>query len=437
MRHGYYQTPWHVRELADHLEGVCRRDISRLMVHWPPQHGKSMTASELFPAYHLGHRPQDPIIVVSYGGDRALKISRRVRNIVRGARFQKLFPGTDISLESRSVEEWELKDDDGGVKAVGIGGAVTGFGAGLLLIDDPHKNRQEAESEVFRNRVWEAYNSDLYTRLRPDGAIVLIQTRWHEDDLSGRLLEAQGTDPLSDEWLKLHRPALDDNEQALWPERYSVERLKRIRAQISPYDWEALYQGRPTAPEGAMFKRDWFEKAIHDEPPAGLRWAWTWDLAVSTKATGDYTVGCRSAFDDDGAFWISKIVRLRAEWPDIRNIWAQIAADEGAGTEFGIETAVFQLAAMQEVRRDSRFHHLALKELKPDRDKEARARPLQSRAEAKMVKLVRGDWNQAFLAELYTFPLGKHDDQVDAAAYGYLMATRTPAFGVVVPTQNY
>jgi predicted phage terminase large subunit-like protein len=418
VQHGQYQTAPHLREFAQVLMDVEAGRIPRVINNWPPRHGKTLLL-KLFMAWWLGKNPDRNIIYGSYTSSLALQTSRHVRNIVKSERFQNVFPKVALAGDSQAVDAWSIADHTGGFRAVGVGGSVTGHGGDLVIIDDPHKGRQEAESEIVRNGVWNWFTIDIYSRLEPGGAVIVNLTRWHEDDLCGRLIAAQGTDEYSDHYLHIVKPALDENEQALWPERYPAKRLKQIRATVGPYDWQSLYQGNPTPPEGAMFKREWFANSTQDFPPVDMRWAWSWDLAVSTKDSADYTVGAKTGIDRSGNFWIGDIVRLKAEWPDVLEAMASVVSMEPYGTLFGLERTAFQLSAIQQLRRDPRFRKCALLELLPDKDKESRARPFQAMAQAGMVKILRGEWNQNFLAELFVFPLGKNDDQLDAVAYGH------------------
>jgi hypothetical protein len=186
---------------------------------------------------------------------------REVRNIIRTNEFSRLF-NVKLAEDSRAAGRWNT-DAGGAYVAAGVGTAVTGRGAHILLIDDPVKDREEAESELRRETIWNWYTSTAYTRLMPGGAVILIQTRWHEDDLGGRLLEAENNG--GDKWVKVNLPAIRDG-QALWPERYNLDALNRIKAAIGPRDVEALYQQNPTPTEGLLFKREWLRFEI---PPNG------------------------------------------------------------------------------------------------------------------------------------------------------------------------
>jgi len=268
----------HVR-IAEHLEAVERGDIDRLMIFMPPRHGKSELASRRFPAWCLGRDPTRQIIAASYNSDLASDFGRDVRNIVASEEFAQVFPSVGLRPDSKAANRMNT-NHGGSYIAAGVGTAVTGRGAHIALIDDPLKDREEADSEVQRNKVWAWYQSTLFTRLMPKAAIILIQTRWHEDDLAGRLLEQN-----AGEWTILDLPAVDEQGKALWPEWYDIPALERIKATIGPREWSALYQQRPQPDEGTFFQREWLKEWT--EKPKALNVYGTSDYAV-TEEGGDF-----------------------------------------------------------------------------------------------------------------------------------------------------
>ncbi len=248
-----YRPAAHHRRICDRLEAIERGEIDRLMIFMPPRHGKSELASKRFPAWCLGREPKRQIIGASYNSDLATDFGRNVRNIVAEREFAEVFPEVSLAPDSRAANR--LNTNHGGAYvAAGVGTAVTGRGADIALIDDPFKDREEADSERRRDLVWDWYRSTLFTRLTPGGAIVLIQTRWHEDDLAGRLLAHDGA-----QWEVLELPAIDAAGEALWPKWYDLPTLERIRRTIGPREWSALYQQRPAPDEGTYFQRGWFK----------------------------------------------------------------------------------------------------------------------------------------------------------------------------------
>ena len=226
----------HHRLIAEKLEAVERGEIDRLMIFMPPRHGKSELASKRFPAWCLGRNPKRQIIAASYNSDLASDFGRNVRNIVAEPEFGQVFRNVGLAPDSQAANR--MNTNHGGTYvAAGVGTAVTGRGADIALIDDPFKDREEADSQRRRDVVWDWYRSTLFTRLMPGGAVVVILTRWHEDDLAGRLLEAEG-----DQWTVLSMPAINNAGEALWPEWYDVDALARIKATIGQREWSALYQ---------------------------------------------------------------------------------------------------------------------------------------------------------------------------------------------------
>lgn len=411
-----YEPAEHHKLIAAKLEAVERGEIDRLMIFLPPRHGKSELASRRFPAWCLGRNPFKSFIAASYNSDLANDFGREVRNIVASKEYAAIF-NTTLAQDSKAANRWHT--DNGGVYvAAGVGTAVTGRGADILLIDDPVKDREEADSELRRQRVWEWYTSTAYTRLAPGGAIVLIQTRWHDDDLAGRLLEAQSTG--GDQWDVLELPALSESEEALWPERYGIQALERIRSAIGPRDWSALYQQQPAPDEGVFFRRDWFK--WYDEPPTHYYAYGASDYAV-TDDDGDYTVHVVFGVDElqnvyildlwrgqkTTDVWIDAFLDLVRDYEPLN--WAE---EQGQ--------IIKSVGPFIERRMTERRIYCAREQFASTRDKPTRARSLQAMAATGKVYLPKDAvWVSGLLGELLTFPAGKHDDQVDALAVGCRM----------------
>lgn len=416
----YVQAP-HLVQLARKLEAVERGEIRRLMIFMPPRHGKTELAGIRFPAWVLGHHPDDPIIFASYSASLAEAKSRECRNLVESRPYQAVFGRfscldvpVELAGDRRSGRAWGIEGHRGGMLAAGVGGGITGYGAKLFIIDDPHKNRQEANSSTIRDAIWGWYGSTARTRLEPGGAIILIQTRWHEDDLAGRLLRTAAEDPSADQWEVLHLPAIGDQNRALWPERFPLKELERIRATIGTWEFEALYQGRPRPLKGALFQRQWF-RVVSAAPP-DLQWVRYWDLAATTKETADQTAGAKVGLGDDGTLFIADVLAGRWEWPDARRVITSTALADGAGVQVGIEAAMLQVGMIQELRRDPQLAAHTLRGVRVEADKVVRANAWAARAEGGKVALVEGPWVGPFLSEVCDFPMGPHDDQVDAVS---------------------
>lgn len=438
-----YQEAAHLKKLGEYLEALERREIRRLMVFMPPRHGKSEICSIRFPAWWLGRNPNDPIILASYAAQLAFSKSRQCRDLLTERLYQNVFGRygsvdvpVELSDDVRRVEAWQLEGYRGGMVAAGVGGGITGYGAKLLVIDDPVKNREEADSTTIREKHWEWYTSTARTRLEPDAAILLIMTRWHPNDLAGRLLDAEKEG--ADKWVKLILPALAEEGdplgrekgEALWPERFPVQDLRETEAAIGPRDWLALYQQKPRAPSGALFRREWFAERMLDHPPKDLKKVvWYWDLAVSVKERAHYTAGARMGLTSDERIVILNIVRFKKEWPDARPQIIQLARQDPLKPEVGVEKQAFQLAALQELARAPDFRGIPLQGVPVEKGKQQRALPWATRAELGEIYIVQGPWNAEFFSELLDFPMGEFDDQVDAVSGGYYMLTKVPTGG--------
>ena len=423
-----YRTPPHIHLLADKLMAVEAGRIKRLMVFMPPRHGKSNLASEIFPAWYLGRKPNHQVMFTTYGQDLADGFGRKVRNAVASEQHKRSFPDSVLAEDSASAKRFNTTA--GGVYyAVGAGGAVTGRGADLLLIDDPLKNREEADSRLMRDKLWDWYASTAYTRLMPGGAVVVSQTRWLEDDLSGRLLRGD------EAWDVVNLPAIaEENDQlgrrpgeALWPEQYDVDALLNIRSTIGEREFAALYQQRPAPLEGALFRRDWIQ---HGNSPKGCRIAMGVDLAISSKDTADYTAIVVMARDEFGKLYVLDAVRERVDFPNalrlIRNV-----ADKWNPRAILIEQVAFQAVVVQELLRQTT---LPIKGVIPDKDKITRAQPLALRYEQNLV------WHEMlpswFEDELLAFPNAQHDDAVDALVYAYQGCMRMSAGNSMAPLER-
>jgi len=417
----YLPAP-HLHRLAERLEAVERGKCLRLMVFMPPRHGKSELTSVRFPAWYLGRNPDKPVILASYAASLAESKSRECRAVVEGPAYERLFGKLScvdepVHLgEARAVKSWRIEGHRGGLLAVGVGGGITGQSAKLILIDDPVKNRAEANSLTVREGIWGWYTSSARTRAEADTAIVLIMTRWHEDDLAGRLLQAAKLDPEADQWEVLHLPAIGDDGAALWPERFSIDELRRIEASIGDWEFEALYQGNPRPPKGALFERQWFSTIV-DEAPPELRWVRFWDIAATVEETGDPTAGgLVSGLDPDGVMYIGDMVWERKEWPDVYDLIKQAALLDGPGVTVGVESVMLQKGMIQELMRDPKLIGHTIVGVPVDRDKKQRASPWAQRAKMRKVALVKGPWVGPFLNEICAFPFGANDDRVDAVS---------------------
>lgn len=415
-----------LREMTD---GTTKR----LMIFMPPRHSKSETVTVRYTAWRIIRDPNIKVILGSYNQRLANRFSRKIRRFVEEQ--------TSLSKERKAADEWETLAG-GGICAVGCGAGVTGYGADLIIIDDPVKNRQQAESKTYRENVYDWFNDDIYTRLEPNAAIILIQTRWHQDDLAGRLLKemAEG----GEQWEVLSLPALAETYdatgrpiedpllreegEALCPDRFSSEALLNIKRRLGGNSFAALYQQNPVPREGGIFKREWFTRIVN-EPPKNLLWFRAYDLAVSTKTSADYTASFRCALDEKtGDLYIADGFRERIEFPDQRRYLIERIEQE-KDTSHGIESALHGKALVQEVLRQRRFARRSIRSIKADKDKLTRALSWTDRAREGKVVLVRGNWINDFLDEVCHFPDSRHDDQVDAVSLAVTMIAETSARG--------
>lgn len=382
----------------------------------PPGSAKSTYASIVYPAWYLAQGGA-AIIAASHTAELAERWGRRTRNLV--AEHSSTL-GYGLSADSQAAGRWETTNG-GEYFAAGVGGAITGRRADLAIIDDPVRSREDADSEVTRNKTWEWYKSDLYTRLKPGGRIVMIQTRWHEDDLAGRVLaemEAGG-----DRWDVVSLPAIaEENDQLgrapgepLWPDWESLEALERKRRAVGPRDWSALYQQRPAPEEGNYFRADWLRAYAALPHRDTLRVYGASDYAVTADG-GDYTVHVVVGIDPDGRMYLLDLWRKQAasdEWIeafcDLVKEWKPIEWAEETGQ---IKAGVGPFIDRRQRERQAWVYRRQF----PTRgDKAVRAQSIRGRMALQGLYVpTNASWLPDFRTELLSFPAGKHDDQVDA-----------------------
>jgi predicted phage terminase large subunit-like protein len=408
-----YQNAAHLYLITAHLERLWRREITRLMIFAPPRHGKSKLTSELFPAFALGNDPNEQIILCTHSQELSDTFSRNVRNLIADDRYHELFPETQLSLDSATVQKWTLRDHTRpAMISVGTGGSPTGHGARILIIDDPIGSAGDAESQLQRENLYRWY--------------ILMMQRWHEDDLAGRLLRDQSR---ADQWTVLNLPALAEKDdtlqrsvgEALWPERFPVDVLEQIRA-VNTRAFEAKYQQRPRPAEGSLFKRNWFR--IVDAAPDGLTWMRYYDLAYSQRQQADNTATIAGGLGTDGTLYLRRGRAGKMESPEQHKMIKSLMLNE-PDTRHGIEKAIHGGPLVQELRRDRELMKISFVAVdiamnQPDR-KYVLARPVADRAEAGKVAFVRetvndDGWIEDWIDELCSFPFGAHDDRVDCVS---------------------
>ena len=402
----------HLKHIARRLELVAAGKIKKLIITLPPRHGKSEIISKKFPAWYLLNNPEKEIIISSYAAELSYDFSRVARQTFR--EYQEVF-GVQIATDNQAVQKWGIEGYRGGLVAAGVGGAITGRGYHVGIIDDPLKNREEANSETMRKKIWEWYQAVFRTRAYPDASMVIVMTRWHEDDLVGRLLKEQ-----REEWEVINLPALaEDNDilerqphEPLWPDRYSVKELAGIRRDIGTYEWLSLYQQRPSGLDGNIFKREWFQYT--DRIPNDLRIYQTIDLAATKKTESDYFCILTFGHDSDYNLYLLDLYAGRNEFPEQIKL-IQSYYDKWQPLQVGVETVAYQYAMEQWLRNKT---NIPVKKLKPATDKITRALRVTPHFENNKVFIKRNLPNVDLLEEqLLQFPNGKHDDVVDVISY--------------------
>ncbi|MCX6156201.1 MAG: phage terminase large subunit [Candidatus Kapabacteria bacterium] len=425
----------HLEKIDVLLRKVVDGEIKRLIINMPPRHGKSELISKYFPAWFLCKFPDKRVILAAYGSSLAVSFGRKIRNLLKG---NSKFFNIELDPASCSVHSFSIKGHDGGMDSVGVGGAITGKGADLLIIDDPVKNYKEANSQTHRDNIWEWFISTAYTRIEPDGAIIIVMTRWHDDDLCGRLLNKSYED-IKDKWEFLCLPAiaeLDDPLErnagdALWKRRFNLKKLLSIKNQLGNYWFSALYQQRPSPMGGGIFKRSFFKYYSDDNEfyylyhlnltkidsikfrKSECSIYASMDLAVTQNQTSDYTVIILFAVTKMRDVLILDIIRDRFQGADHLNLLKRVY-ERFKPSIIGIESTQYQVTLVQSALREG----LPVKKLKPDADKVTRALAMQARVEAGTVYFKsEAAWLNEFEQELLMFPNVKHDDQTDAFSY--------------------
>lgn len=425
-----YDAGWVHKVIAKKLEAVERGDIKRLILCVPPRIGKSRLATQLFPSLYLGRHPEKEIIVSSYASDLAVDFGYKTRELMNSQEYHEVFPGISLRDDSQAKAKW-LTEQGGGYTSVGVGGSIVGRGAHLFVIDDPHKNRKEAESKLMRDNLWNWFTSTAYTRLEKDAAIVVIMQRWHTDDLVGRLLEKEKEG--GDHWEVVDFPAIAEQDEEyrkagepIWPEKYPLEKMMETKKMVGLYDWASMYQQKPIIAENQLFKPEYFKKRPWDEvQKLDTRRFLTIDTAVSQSEDADYC-GFTINFVDSENNWNFKAWRERltplALIDKIFDLWELYRLEE-----VGVEKTMFLQTIKpfldEEMRKRNKFPRV-IELLHKQTNKELRIRnALLPRYEAGSVYHIEGQCDDLEL-EAVAFPFGANDDTIDSAAYQSQIAKR-------------
>jgi hypothetical protein len=412
-----YIPNWHHDKIAEELEHIEKygdRDYKILLVSVPPRHGKSQQCSIDFPAWYLGRNPNKEIIIASYSGELAQDFGGKTREKVDGQEYKLIFPEVILKEDEKARGRWRT-NKNGSYMAVGVGGPITGRGADILLIDDPIKNREEAESEVIRNKIWDWFTSTAFTRLSPKGVVIIIMTRWHMDDLVGRVLNHS---ELSKRTKIIKFEAISPVGDILWKERYDYNALMEIKNAVGPYDWASLYQGSPILTENQEFNPLWLRKIPEMVVNSmNVRRFLTIDTAMSKKAQADFTGFCDNRVNEQN-YWHLKAWQMKIgpeELVDTIFNLHQSNRYETIGIEKTTYTEGLKPYLDAEQRRRNKF--LPIVELSHSQiSKEIRIRGLIPRYATGSIFHIEGQCKD-LEEQMANFPVGVHDDVLDALAY--------------------
>ena len=413
----------HHKIMADAFERVASGDLKRLIINMPPRHTKSEFASYLFPAWFLGKFPEKKIIQTAHTAELATGFGRKVRNLVNSADYQEVFK-TKLSSDSKAAGRWNTSKG-GDYFAIGVGGAVTGKGADILIIDDPHSEQEamQGNPEVY-DRVYEWYSSGPRQRLQPGGAIIIVMTRWSKRDLTGQIVQ-NSIKRDGDQWETIEFPALLPSGSPLWPEFWDQKELEAIKAEIPVGKWEAQYQQNPTSEEGAIIKREYWKIWHKDTPPQCEYIIQSWDTAFEKNSRADYsactTWGVFSHLDETGVS-VANIILLdsfkqRMEFPELKRK-AYDLYQEWSPDSLIIEKKAAGAPLIYELRQMG----IPLSEYTPSRgsDKIARVNAISDLFSSGYVWCPDTRWAEEVMEECAAFPNGEHDDVVDSTSQALL-----------------
>ena len=445
-----YKIGPHHKILASKLEAAAKGELDRLATAIAPRFGKSLLLSLYFPAWFMGNFPEQKLLISSHTADLAVDFGRKVRNLIDSKDYKEIFPGISLSVDSKSAGRWTTSEG-GEFFAVGVGGAVAGRGADLLIIDDPFSEQDvlNGNYEVF-DKVYEWYAYGARTRLMPGGRVVVLHTRWAKNDLIGRIVEEAAKNPESDQWEYIEFPAImnegTDNEKSLWPEQWSLEALKKTRATMPLFQWQAQYQQSPTSQQGALIKAEWWQTWKLEDPPYCDYIIMALDAAQETNKRSDFTAlttwGIFYIDDDtDGtkkaAIILLNAINKRLEFPQLKDL-ALKEYKEWQPDCFIIEKKSNGAALAQELRRMG----IPLQDYTPTRGtatnvntKFARVSAVADIVRSGLVWAPETRWAEEVIEQCNDFPAGKNDDLCDTVTMA-LMRFRTGGF-IQLPSDDY
>jgi predicted phage terminase large subunit-like protein len=404
----------HHRIIAEKLERVARGELKRLIVNMPPRHSKSEFASYLMPAWFLGRNPKLKIIQATHNTELAVRFGRKVRDLIDTPDYRIVFPDTGLKADDKAAGRWGTSAG-GEYFAAGVGAAMTGRGADLLIIDDPHSEQDALSSTAFDN-AFEWYTSGPRQRLQPGGSIIIVMTRWGMKDLTGRVLKTQGSDVMADEWEVVEFPAILPSDKPLWPEFWGKDDLLKVKASLPVGKWNAQWQQNPTAAEGAIVKKEWWNIWEGEEIPPVNYIIQSYDTAFSKKETADYsaiTTWGVFANEETGADNIILMDARRGRWnfPELKGV----ASEEYEYWEPDMVIIEAKASGMP-LTDELRAAGIPVMNYTPSkgRDKVTRMHTVAPLFEAGMVWAPDKKFSDEVIEECLAFPNGDHDDFVDS-----------------------
>ena len=422
--------------IAEKLEQIARGEIKRLIINMPPRHTKSEFASYLFPAWMIGKKPEMKIIQATHTTELAVNFGRKVKNLLETEEYQEIFEDCELSVDSKASGRWDTKSG-GMYYAVGVGSNLAGRGGDLIVIDDPHSEQTAMSASGFEN-AWEWYTAGPRQRLQPGGAIVLVQTRWSEKDMTGNLIRQMTKDSMADQWEVVELPAILPSGEPTWPEFWKREELEQVKASVPAYQWNAQYQQDPTAEEQSSLKREWWKVWDKEEVPNLQYVIQSYDTAFSKRETADY-----SAITTWGVFYPLEIggppnlilldaQKGRWDFPELK----EIALDQYKFWD--PETVIIEAKASgMPLTHELQNMGIPVVNFTPSRgnDKLSRVHSISPLFEAGMIWAPEERWAEDVIEECAAFPNGTHDDLVDSLTQA-LMRYRQGNF-VQIPTDDW